>query len=223
MCDIIGAARTFNCIIERTGAAVNTNSNYSGQERKTQQGGRFLMNKHIKKLLSIALAIVMLLSAIPLTSIIGNVGFLPTAEAATVTKTQVENKLDKIAKEYPTKSYFSKNGLSCGHASGKSCKNCHLTDILNAKKIPLSKYNHDGWTCWAYASYCFTQCFDRPMYRSNYTVKKVKTSSLTSNELRDWISKNAMPGDIIYGYKKMPKENLFHVIFPFISEVPLPV
>lgn len=92
------------------------------------------MNKHIKKLLSIALAIVMLLSAIPLTSIIGNVGFLPTAEAATVTKTQVENKLDKIAKEYPTKSYFSKNGLSCGHASGKSCKNCHLTDILNAKK-----------------------------------------------------------------------------------------
>ena len=160
------------------------------------------MNKHIKKLLSIALAIVMLLSAIPLTSIIGNVGFLPTAEAATVTKTQVENKLDKIAKEYPTKSYFSKNGLSCGHASGWSCKNCHLTDILNAKKIPLSKYNHDGWTCWAYASYCFTQCFDRPMYRSNYTVKKVKTSSLTSNELRDWISKNAMPGDIIYGYKK---------------------
>ena len=163
------------------------------------------MKKHVKKLLAMTLAIVMILSAVPLTSLFGNIGFLPTAEAATVTKTQVENKLDKIAKEYPTKSYFSKNGLSCGHASGRSCKNCHLTDILNAKKIPLSKYYHNCWTCMAYASYCFTQCFDRPMSPSNYTVKKVKTSSLTSNELRDWISKNAMPGDIIHGYKKNAK------------------
>ena len=182
------------------------------------------MKKHVKKLLAMTLAIVMILSAVPLTSLFGNIGFLPTAEAAaSVSKSQVESTLNELAKEYPTKSYFSVNGKSCGHASGKSCKNCHLTDILNAKKIPLSKYNHDGWTCWAYASYCFTQCFDRPMSPSNYTVKKVKTSSLTSNELRDWISKNAMPGDIIHGYKKMPKENLFHVIFPFISEVPLPV
>lgn len=74
------------------------------------------MNKHIKKLLSIALAIVMLLSAIPLTSIIGNVGFLPTAEAA-ATEDSVRSVINSIKKDYPHGSYFTKNGKACAHAS----------------------------------------------------------------------------------------------------------
>lgn len=146
------------------------------------------MNKHIKKLLSIALAIVMLLSAIPLTSIIGNVGFLPTAEAAT--EDSVKSIIDSIKKEYPNGSYFSENGKACPHASGRTCGNCSLFRILRKKGISTKNY-YNGNTCYALASYTFTRCFGKPMdFGGN--LRKVASGQPSYN-----LFKQAKPGDVL--------------------------
>lgn len=182
MCDIIGAARTFNCIIERTGAAVNTNSNYSGQERKTQQGGRFLMNKHIKKLLSIALAIVMLLSAIPLTSIIGNVGFLPTAEAATVTKTQVENKLDELTKS------------GSRYAPGKGWGRGQCWTFINTLSKRIFGTSVDSTTPRNGVSECQIELTLNNYYKVSNTLYNASAADAAA------LLRQAQPGDVI-GYR----------------------
>lgn len=189
---VYGRAQAFNCIIERTDAGITNISYYQGQEKKTQ-GGKFLMKKHVKKLLAMTLAIVMILSAVPLTSLFGNIGFLPTAEAA-ATEDSVRSVINSIKKDYPNGSYFSVNGKACPHASGNSwnpyCHNCELFSILNHKGISTKNYAN-GNTCFAFASYVFTKCFGKPMSFGGNS-KKV-TSGLPSYAL----FKQAKPGDVL--------------------------
>ena len=151
------------------------------------------MKKHVKKLLAMTLAIVMILSAVPLTSLFGNIGFLPTAEAA-ATEDSVRSVINSIKKDYPNGSYFSVNGKACPHASGNSwnpyCHNCELFSILNHKGISTKNYAN-GNTCFAFASYVFTKCFGKPMSFGGNS-KKV-TSGLPSYAL----FKQAKPGDVL--------------------------
>ena len=128
------------------------------------------MKKHVKKLLAMTLAIVMILSAVPLTSIIGNVGFLPTAEAA-ASEDSVRSVINSIKKDYPHGSYFSVNRKACNHGSRSTCNNCKLRSILEDRGIPTSRYNSEGYTCWAFASYIFTKCFGNPMSFGGTTKK----------------------------------------------------
>ena len=159
------------------------------------------MKKHVKKLLAMTLAIVMILSAVPLTSLFGNIGFLPTAEAA-ATEDSVRSVINSIKKDYPHGSYFTKNGKACAHAStervraieddngkytvvrsnGKkerynqeTCYNCELFSILKNKGISTGNYSN-GRTCYAFASYVFTKCFGKPMTAKNYTITSGKSN-----------------------------------------------
>ena len=141
-----------------------------------------------KKIISLVLCALMVLSFIPLNGI--------DADAASISESSVTEKLNLISSEYKGKA-FSKNKAPCNHSNGEGCKeNCYLGTILDAKGISKSLYNYDGYTCWAFASYCFTQCFGKKWVSNNYTVVPFSGTRNAKN-VKLWLDKYASVGDII--------------------------
>lgn len=147
------------------------------------------------RLLSLILTIMMLVSIVPMSGM--------TVNASAVGADAVKNTINSIKSEYPNKSYFSKNGKRCEHGSifkaypnGKTCYNCELHSILKSKGISTSNYSN-GRTCYAFASYCFTKCFGKPMAAANYTeVSSANLSGKTNAQKYDFFKK-AKIGDIL--------------------------
>lgn len=98
----------------------------------------------MKKIVSIILTIVMLLSIIPFGS--------TSISAAT---NGVQSKISEIVAKYPTGSYFSVNGKACTHGQLVTCNNCRLSNICpEATKVCTNAY-----TCLAFARYVFWYIF----------------------------------------------------------------
>ena len=125
--------------------------------------------KTIKRTLAVMLTLLMLISAVPL----GVMNISVTASAVT----DYAAEINSIKKEYPNGSYFTKSGKRCEHASvlirypngAYPCTNCQLHCILKAKGKSTNNYAN-GWTCWGFASYCFTRLFGKPMSGGYYNV-----------------------------------------------------
>ncbi len=147
------------------------------------------------KLLSLILTIMMLVSIFPMSGM--------TIKASAVSEATVKNTINSIKSEYPNGSYFSKNGKRCEHGSifnayadGTKCYNCELHSILKSKGISTANYLN-GRTCYAFASYCFTKCFGKPMAAANYTeVSSANLSGKTNAQKYDFFKK-AKIGDIL--------------------------
>ncbi|MBO5551880.1 MAG: hypothetical protein J5966_07970 [Lachnospiraceae bacterium] len=108
----------------------------------------------------------------------------------------VENRINAIKNQFPSGTYFTANGQGCGHASGKTCSNCQLSSVLASKGIPFdsSKYS-EGWTCFAFANYCFGTVFGQRYDRANGVVS---SGIVTSNAGMYEAFKNAKIGDFLY-------------------------
>ncbi len=167
------------------------------------------MKRFVKRSMAAILVVVMLLSAAPLNGFVGlfdMFDFSVEASAASsnvVDDSTVKSILESIKKEYPNGSYFSVNGKACQHGSiykaypnGTICTNCQLKNILKAKGISASTYSN-GWTCYAFASYCFTQCFGKTWTSSNYTVVASANLKNKTNKEKEAFFKAAKPGDIL--------------------------
>lgn len=147
----------------------------------------------LKKVLSVLLCVIMVISIIPLSD--------TNVDAASITEDNVKSKLDSISSEYKGKS-FSVNKSKCNHNGfTEGCyENCYLGAILEAKGISKSSYNYDGFTCWAFASYCFTQCFGKKWYENttnnNYTIIPF-SGTKNATTVKEWLTKYASVGDII--------------------------
>lgn len=157
------------------------------------------MKTNVKKinsrLLSLILTIMMLVSIVPMSGM--------TVNASAVGADAVKNTINSIKSEYPNGSYFSKNGKRCEHGSifrayadGTICHNCELHPILKSKGISTANYSN-GWTCYSFASYCFTKCFGKPMAAANYTVVSSANLSGKTNAQKYDFFKKAKIGDIL--------------------------
>ena len=147
-------------------------------------------------------------------SIIGSLTFLALLLLFTVNvfaSGGVENRINSILAQFPSGSYFTANGQACNHSSGSTCSNCQLSSVLRAKGISFdsSKYS-DGWTCYAFAVYCYGTIFEQ-----NYRNATGVTSSgiVSSNEGLYNAFKQAKMGDFVYCMKG---ENVNHYAI-FIS------
>lgn len=148
------------------------------------------------RILSFLLTIMMMVSVVPMSGMI--------TKASAVGADAVKNTINSIKSEYPNKSYFSKNGKRCEHGSifaayadNTTCYNCELHTILKSKGISTNNYSN-GRTCYAFASYCFTKCFGKPMTSSNYTeVASANLSGSTSGREKYDFFKKAKMGDIL--------------------------
>ncbi len=150
------------------------------------------MKKISKQLVALLLAVVMVL---PMGVLSAN-PFVTQAEAASITESTVTSKLNSISNEYKGKA-FSKNKSRCtNHSNEQGCSNCHLGSILDAKGISKSSYNYNGYTCWAFASYCFTQCFGKMWVSDNYISIPFKGTRNEAN-VKSWLTQYASIGDII--------------------------
>jgi hypothetical protein len=130
------------------------------------------------------------------------------------TESQVRAILDYIiTNEFKTGSYFTKNGKKCSHGSLSSCNNCSLSGVLTRDNVKAAVKNAGinsknfysaCYTCQAFASYCYTRCFNVPAMgtangikaSSNYTtignVTDKKTASIKNLLLK------AKAGDLIF-------------------------
>lgn len=147
------------------------------------------------RLLSLILTILMLVSIVPMSGM--------TIKASAVSEATVKNTINSIKSEYPNGSYFSKNGKRCEHGSvfkaypnGTTCYNCELHSILKSKGISTANYSN-GRTCYAFASYCFTKCFGKPMAEANYTEVSSANLSGKNNAQKYDFFKKAKIGDIL--------------------------
>ena len=128
--------------------------------------------KTIKRTLAVLLTLLMLIGAVPL-------GVMPSApfEAGAV-ENPVKIILDEVYSVYPHGSYFTANRSACNHSSTTTCNNCKLATILDStdckkiKRYSNGTYNSSTWTCFSFASFCFTQCFGKSYVSSNYTKAK---------------------------------------------------
>ena len=151
--------------------------------------------KKIKRILSSLLVAIMLITVTPMIGM--------TVNASAVGADAVKNTINSIKSEYPNGSYFSKNGKRCEHGSifkayadGTTCHNCELHPILKSKGISTANYSN-GWTCYSFASYCFTKCFGKPMTDTNYTVVSSANLSQKTNAQKYDFFKKAKIGDIL--------------------------
>lgn len=147
------------------------------------------------RLLSLILTILMLVSIVPMSGM--------TIKASAVSEATVKNTINSIKSEYPNGSYFSKNSKRCEHGSvfkaypnGTTCYNCELHSILKSKGISTANYSN-GRTCYAFASYCFTKCFGKPMAEANYTEVSSANLSGKNNAQKYDFFKKAKIGDIL--------------------------
>ena len=123
----------------------------------------------------------------------------------------VENRINSILAQFPSGSYFTANGQACNHSSGSTCSNCQLSSVLRAKGISFDSLKYsDGWTCYAFAVYCYGTIFEQ-----NYRNATGVTSSgiVSSNEGLYNAFKQAKMGDFVYCMKG---ENVNHYAI-FIS------
>lgn len=99
--------------------------------------------------------------------------YIPTASAAGLDSNVTSTKIKIMASKYRTGSYFSVNGLACGHAQGVGCNNCKLLYIKPT--LPVKK---ECWTCVAFARYVFYELYglDQYSYKSNCTQKTLTTA-----------------------------------------------
>ena len=140
------------------------------------------MKKHVKKLLAMTLAIVMILSAVPLTSLFGNIGFLPTAEAATVTKTQVENKLNELAKS------------GSRYAPGKGWGRGQCWTFINTLSKRIFGTSVDSTTPRNGVSECQIELTLNNYYKVSNTLYNASAADAAA------LLRQAQPGDVI-GYR----------------------
>lgn len=151
--------------------------------------------KKIKRIISSLLVAIMLITVTPMIGM--------TVNASAVGADAVKNTINSIKSEYPNGSYFSKNGKRCEHGSifkayadGTICQNCQLHPILKSKGLSTANYSN-GWTCYSFASYCFTKCFGKPMTDTNYTVVSSANLSEKTNAQKYDFFKKAKIGDIL--------------------------
>ena len=166
------------------------------------------MHMKIKRIISVLLCFVVLSAIIP--------GISLTANAGTYrTESQVRTVLDSIINnEFKSGSYFTKNNQKCSeHGSMGACNNCSLSGVLSRSDIKTAVTNAGistknfysaCYTCQAFASYCYTRCFNVPAMgtangikaSSNYTtvgnVTDKKTQSVKNLLLK------AKAGDLIF-------------------------
>ena len=141
-----------------------------------------------------------------------------TVQASTLTQADLEKKMSAIKNDFGsgTDAFFSANGKTHFHGmttvvvNGKeqkqqiqNCPNgCRLHDILKKKRISTENYSN-GATCFASASYAFTQMFGKAMTEGNMNL------IITINIAKDSINKkqleNARYGDVIYYYNAKNK------------------
>ncbi|MBQ5970610.1 MAG: InlB B-repeat-containing protein [Clostridia bacterium] len=128
--------------------------------------------KTIKRTFAVLLTLLMLMSAVP-------VGVVNVAAADNPIKTI----LDRVESVYSAGTYFTANRKACNHASTTTCNNCKLATILDSadcktiKRYSNSTYNANTWTCFSFASFCFTQCFGKSYVSDNYN------KTIDSNDL----------------------------------------
>ena len=161
----------------------------------------------IKRIISVLLCAVVMLTITPCASLTANAG-------TSRTEAQVRAVLDSIiTNEFKPGSYFTKNGKKCTHGSLSSCNNCSLSGVLAREDVKTAVKNSGTssknfysacYTCQAFASYCYTRCFNVPAMgtangikaSSNYTtvgnVTDKKTASVKTLLLK------AKAGDLIF-------------------------
>lgn len=128
------------------------------------------MGKRIVRMLMTLCAVIVIMLAAP-----------QEAEAATMTKADVEAKIATIRAVYPTGSQFTKNGSACPDPTDNSCDNCLLSNIPSRGGLPsgatVSKVCVDGWTCIGFARYVFYTTFGISEKNSkNTTVNGLDTA-----------------------------------------------
>ncbi len=130
--------------------------------------------KTIKRTLAVVLTLLMLIGVVP-------VGVMNASASSSSVKTV----LDEVESVYSAGTYFTANRKACNHSSGSTCSNCKLATILDSadckkiKKYSNSTYNANTWTCFSFASFCFTQCFGKSYVKDNYT-KTIDSNDLFS-------------------------------------------
>ena len=161
----------------------------------------------IKRIISVLLCAVVMLTITPCVSLTANAG-------TSRTESQVRAILDSIiTNEFKPGSYFTKNGKKCSHGSLSSCNNCSLSGVLAREDVKSAVKNSGTnsknfysacYTCQAFASYCYTRCFNVPAMgtangikaSSNYTTIGNVTDQKTAS-IKNLLMK-AKAGDLIF-------------------------
>ncbi len=138
----------------------------------------------MKKVISCLLVVLMMFSIVPVATVGVNAAG------------GVNSRINSIKNKFPSGTYFTANGASCGHASGSTCNNCKLSNVLPARGISYnSSVCPDGWTCYAFASYCFGTVFGQSFYNAQGVASS--GNNATNSTLYNTF-KNAKTGDFLY-------------------------
>ena len=139
------------------------------------------------------------------------VGLLLLLSTNALASNGVMNRINSIKAQFPSGTYFTANGQACNHLSGSTCSNCQLSSVLKARGIAFdsSKYT-DGWTCYAFAVYCYGTIFEQNYIKAQGIVS---SGVVSSNDGLYNAFKQAKPGDFVYC---MNGENVNHYAI-FIS------
>lgn len=167
--------------------------------------GGIKLRKILKSVLALLLSLLTIISLAPIFN------FFNKADAAS---NNIKDTLDAIIKVYPSDSYFTNNGKSCsGHNAFGTCYNCSVRGVIESSKCKelLEKLNgtkdtfSSGNTCYALASFCFTECFGKLYDSSNFKskssdsfddIKKHKFQDASSSTKKKFFQQ-AKCGDII--------------------------
>lgn len=114
---------------------------------------------------------------------------------------QITARINAVLKDYPNRSYFTRNGSACTiHGTGGYCDNCRLSNIVAANKISGWKKDADAYTCVAFTRYVFQRIFEIPMYQNG----KLDSKHLNMERIAagtpgfEKIFQYTKPGDVLY-------------------------
>ena len=142
------------------------------------------------KFLSFLLALVMILSTVPMYTFTAEAAATSFPKLSDVTMSKLKVKVGNTTlplNNYPSGSYFTKNGQPCkNHVNGRHCSNC--------------KPAYGGWECLGFARYVYAQCFGEKCIGSNNNLKLGSTcASSTGKYFYNVIAKTP---DITKTYEK---------------------
>jgi hypothetical protein len=138
----------------------------------------------MKKIISLILALLMFVSVVPMWA---------SASAG------VQSKIDEILSVFPAGSYFTVDSKSCSHSTWGTCNNCKLSEVLKSRGINYDdKIYPDGWTCYAFASYCFGYIFGQSFMNA---VGVGSSGRVLDNQGLYNMFKSAKIGDFVYCWK----------------------
>ncbi len=106
------------------------------------------MRTKLKKLTSVCLALIMILSV------------LTVAPISVSAASGVQSKINTLVSVYGNGSYFTASGKACYLSDGSDC---YLRNIPSRGGLPsgatVASYTGNGWSCWGFAHYAFYYIF----------------------------------------------------------------